>query len=258
MLKHLLTIVWYFKRPLFWGHAVSLALRKLIPSRDSQRNSELALTWARGRATPLKSALKLIGVAAPDIEEIPKLPQDVIDHAYSLAKGCPVKMGGPGDINLLYAVVILTGAERVVETGVAYGWSTLAILSGLKVLGNGRLVSIDMPYPKKNNEPWVGVVVNNALRDRWVLIREPDRWGIKKAISIFDGVVDVFHYDSDKSYVGRQYGYDLMWKSLRRGGIFISDDIQDNLAFRDFVLGRSCCFAVTECQGKYVGIILKP
>jgi predicted O-methyltransferase YrrM len=86
------------------------------------------------------------------------------------------------------------------------------------------------------------------------LIREPDRNGIKKAISILNGTVDLVHYDSDKSYQGRNFGYPLLWDALREGGIFISDDIQDNMAFREFVSKEGAPFAVTESQGKYVGI----
>lgn len=166
-------------------------------------------------------------------------------------------MGGPGDIDLLYAAVVLLGAERVVETGVAYGWSSLAVLAGLEERDRGQLASVDMPYPKLNNEAWVGVAVPERLRARWVLIREPDRWGLRKALRNFGDTIDLCHYDSDKSYEGRCYGYALIWKALRPGGIFISDDIQDNLAFRDSIESHSASFAVTEYQGKYVGIVRK-
>ncbi|NNU43670.1 class I SAM-dependent methyltransferase [Ramlibacter montanisoli] len=104
----------------------------------------------------------------------------------------------------------------------------------------------------------MGVAVPQRLRARWLLIREPDRWGLKKALRHFGGRIDLCHYDSDKSCDGRQYGYDLMWKALRPGGVFISDDIQDNLAFRDLIEAVGAPFAVTEYQGKYVGIVRKP
>ncbi len=140
----------------------------------------------------------------------------------------------------------------------AYGWSSLAVLAALEANGKGRLASVDMPYPKLNNEAWVGVAVPQRLRSRWTLVREPDRWGLKKALRHLGGSIDLCHYDSDKSYDGREYGYALMWRALRSGGLFISDDIQDNLAFRDFVAGLGAPMAVTEYQGKYVGIVRKP
>jgi len=42
------------------------------------------------------------------------------------------------------------------------------------------------------------------------------------------------------------------------GGIFVSDDIQDNLVFRDFVHARKLDFAVSETAGKFIGIARKP
>lgn len=111
-------------------------------------------------------------------------------------------MGGPGDINLLYAATILSRARRVVETGVAYGWSSLAILAAIHCQQGARLVSVDMAYPKMNNEAFVGIVVPERLRTSWEIIRGPDRTGIKKAIARAGGVIDLCHYDSDKSWGG--------------------------------------------------------
>ena len=108
-----------------------------------------------------------------------------------------------------------------------------------------------------NNEEFVGIVVMDSLRDNWELIREPDRNGIKKALKKFGGVIDLCHYDSDKSYYGRMYAYPILWNALKKGGVFISDDIQDNMAFREFVEIRKLNFAVTKSAEKYIGIIYK-
>ena len=75
-----------------------------------------------------------------------------------------VKMGGAGDLSLIHAAARLSGARRAVETGVAYGWSSLAILAALAENRSGHLASVDMPYAKLNNEPFVGIVVTNSLR----------------------------------------------------------------------------------------------
>jgi hypothetical protein len=89
-------------------------------------------------------------------------------------------------------------------------------------------------------------------------VREPDRRGLEKALRLAGGLVDLCHYDSDKAWRGRQYGFPLLWSALRPGGVFISDDIQDNMAFAEFLAARGLRFAVTESQGKYVGIAIKP
>ncbi len=115
-----------------------------------------------------------------------------------------------------------------------------------------------MPYPKMNNEAFVGVVVPDRFRSAWQIVRKPDRYGLKEALALIGGVIDLCHYDSDKSYWGRAYAYPLLWDALVQGGVIISDDIQDNLAFRDFVNEKGVPFAITESEGKFVGILRKP
>ncbi len=165
-----------------------------------------------------------------------------------------MQMGGPGDIDLLYGAARLSAAQRVIETGVAYGWSSLAILAGMDGRAGAQVVSVDMPYPKQNNDVWVGVVVPDRLRGMWRIRREPDRRGLERALADVGGEIDLCHYDSDKSYYGRRYAYPKLWTALRRGGVFISDDIQDNLAFAEFIDEHRPVFAVTESGGKFVGI----
>jgi hypothetical protein len=45
--------------------------------------------------------------------------------------------------------------------------------------------------------------------------------------------------------------------ALRSGGILVPDDIQDNMAFVDFVAERQLNFSVTEYVWKYTGIVRK-
>ena len=76
----------------------------------------------------------------------------------------PFGWGAPGGLDLLHVAVECSDARCVVETGVAYGWSSLAILSALVGRGGAHLVSVDMAYPKMNNESFVGIVVPDRLR----------------------------------------------------------------------------------------------
>jgi predicted O-methyltransferase YrrM len=258
MIEVLKTGIWFLRRPRFWAHAAALGCRKLVPSADTSTQRDEGTRWARERAVSIQAALASIGLQPAAGATLPLLPPDLKQEAEGLAQSASVRMGGPGDIDLLYAAVLLSGAQKVVETGVAYGWSSLALLAALEAQGKGALTSVDMPYPKMNNEAWVGVAVPQRLRQRWTLVREPDRFGLSKAIALHGGAIDLCHYDSDKSYPGREYGYALMWQALTPGGVFISDDIQDNLAFRDFMARLNVPFAVMESQGKYVGIARKP
>lgn len=258
MIEFLKTGFWFLQRPRFWAHAAALGRRKFAPSADTTTHRDEGTRWAAERAVPIRAALASVGLHPLDGDALPALPSALKQEAEALAQSASVLMGGPGDIDLLYAAVLLGGAQKLVETGVAYGWSSLALLAALDAQGAGALTSVDMPYPKMNNEAWVGVAVPQRLRSRWTLVRQPDRFGLGKAIALHGGTIDLCHYDSDKSYPGRDYGYALMWRALRSGGIFISDDIQDNLAFRDLIARLNVSFAVTEYQGKYVGIACKP
>ena len=67
------------------------------------------------------------------------------------------------------------------------------------------------------------------------MIRRPDNPGINIALGKAGTKIDLCHYDSDKSWWGRNYAYPILWNSLNFNGLFISDDIQDNLYFAEFV-----------------------
>jgi predicted O-methyltransferase YrrM len=254
MLGKAKTALWFARRPRFWAHARELGLRKFRTDHDDRAKREEARAWAVGRAVPVSEALRIVGLPGEPLD----LDPAILAEGRKRAEKSSVKMGGAGDLVLLHSAVALSGAYRVVETGVAYGWSSLAILTALEGRDGARLVSVDMPYPKMNNEAFVGIVVTERLRSQWQLVREPDRRGLEKAITMQGGTLDLCHYDSDKSWWGRRYAYPLLWNALNPGGIFISDDIQDNAAFAVFVEQLGTKFAVTESDGKFVGIVRKP
>src|SRR5262249_4329580 len=110
----------------------------------------------------------------------------------------------------------------------------------------------------KRNDPYVGCVVPDRLRSRWKLLRLPDRDALPRVLREWS-TIDLAHYDSDKSEQGRLYGCALLWSALRPGGLLISDDIHDNLAFRTFCekVGRKP-WILPGRNGSYVGILRKP
>lgn len=250
------TLLWFAQRPNYWRHAMALARRKFEKNFDSPVLQAEASQWASERTVSVAEALTFLGFLSAG-DRPPEIENGVLLRAQARARQSKVAMGGAGDIGLLYAATMLSGTRTAIETGVAYGWSSLAILAGLDSREGARLVSVDMPYPKMGNEPFVGVVVPDELRGRWSLVREPDRRGVEKAIVMAERSIDLVHYDSDKSYQGRAYAYPLLWNALRTGGVFISDDIGDNLAFRDFMAHQGVPFAVTCFEGKHVGIARK-
>ncbi len=170
-------------------------------------------------------------------------------------------LGGAGNLELLYHLCEHIKAEKVIETGVAYGWSSLAILLSMQNRKKGSLISIDLPYLQRNTEQSVGCVVSEELKRYWTLMKCSDRMGLDKAIRNL-GTIDLCHYDSDKNYHGRMWAYPRLWKALRKGGIFLSDDIGDNFAFRDFMNSFQINFTIIKQrignQWKYVGLATKP
>ncbi len=254
MIEKAKTAFWFLQRPSFWPFMLELGRRRLTGAYAYEAQYPDAEKWAAAQAVPVVQALEMTGFAGADNWV---LPDTLLADAQKRAEKSGVEMGGPGDLELIHKAIGVSGAKRVIETGVAYGWSSLAALAALRETG-GRLVSVDMPYPKAGNEEFVGIVVPDDWRDRWTLIRRPDRHGIKHAIAAFDGEIDLAHYDSDKSYVGRMYALPLLWNALRSGGLLICDDIQDNFGFRDFVGQLGVDAAITSSDGKYVGLLRKP
>jgi predicted O-methyltransferase YrrM len=258
VIEKIRTVLWFSGRPKFWAQARELGLRKFRANRDDIESARRAHEWAAENAVSRPVALARLRLLPNEHSDFPSLPVTLLDEARALVAKSGTTMGGPGDIDLIYAAAVLSESRRTVETGVAYGWSSLAILAALKELDGEMLVSVDMPYPKLNNESFVGIAVPERFRDKWKLIREPDRNGLRKAIAYFRGEIDLCHYDSDKSYWGRQFGCEILWRALKPGGVMIVDDIQDNLSFREFITKNNVPFAVTEYRQKYVGMIRKP
>lgn len=251
-MQKLLTLVWFARRPYFYPHMAALIVRKLSGAGRLDRCAAEAFAWAEGLSVPRPAALAAVGLA----HGAATLPAKLLTDGECRARQSGVDMGGPGDLDLLYSAILASRARRVVETGVAYGWSSLAALAALRQTG-GRLVSVDMPYPKAGNESFVGIVVPPDWREGWTLIRKPDRNGLRQALADFGGEIDLCHFDSDKSYRGRLFAYPLLWNALRRGGIFISDDISDNFAFRDFFERLGVDYAIVRSQDQHVGIARK-
>jgi hypothetical protein len=106
-----------------------------------------------------------------------------------------------------------------------------------------------------------GCAVPESLRSQWTIVRQCDSDAIPMILAEMP-TCDLVHYDSAKSYAGRMFAYPLLWDSLRVGGLFVSDDIDDNLGFTHFCkMLRSKPIVVETLQPsgttKYVGILKK-
>ena len=254
LLSKVKTFLWFAVRPLFWPQLKQLWKRNLNPELEDSRAE--STNWCKSIAISPKEALMTLGVEV-EYKSLEELFPDIISTAKQKESEAIIKMGGEGAISFLYHLVKSHELRSIIESGVAYGWSSLALLLAIKDQPNGKLISNDMPYVKMNNEDFVGCIVPESLRFKWELQRLPDVSGLPKAFNKFSGEIDLFHYDSDKSYTGRMWASPLIWENLRNGGFFVSDDINDNLAFKHFSLEVDRNPIVIEHLGKYVGIIRK-
>ena len=254
MLEDLKTLLWFLKQgPKFYATMLAFMIRKFRPFKDSLEHKAVAKKWCEENLVSSEVCMTKLGFKFIKKEVFSS------DHLKEVERKLEISesdFGGQGHIFLLYDVCENLEAMKALETGVAYGWSSAAILSSIGTR-SGKLISVDMPMIKQTDYHLIGVAVNDDLKDNWELLREPDKYGLNKAIKKHNYSYDLAHYDSDKSYYGRKWSQPLIWKYLRKGGVFISDDIEDNLAFREFVVSNNLNFSVLKFEGKYVGVVRK-
>ena len=163
---------------------------------------------------------------------------------------------GGGYYPLLYFVARHILPSYIVETGVAAGYSSQAFLEAIEANGKGRLFSTDFPLFRGHDpQHAVGILVDERLKKFWELHMEGDELGLP-SIARKIPKVDMFHYDSDKSYRGRSFAVSAIKALLHPRSVFVMDDIQDDSFFHDYVKEEQRSdFSVFMFSGKYVGVL---
>ena len=247
------TFIGYVKRPDLYPELGRKIIKNIFNRKSAFRGKEKTAEWARSMAVSQEMAIEnLFGVPMQNFE---KLFSEELQYSLKKEKECPIKMGGAGALELIFHACEFTEAKNTVETGVAYGWSSLAALLSLQKRG-GTLYSSDMPYLGSDGDQYVGCIVPENLKSNWKLFRHADKESLPKIFGEA-ALMDVVHYDSDKSYEGRTWAYLQLYKHLREGGVFMSDDIGDNSAYQDFCEKLNIDSTVVEFEGKYVGLFVK-
>ena len=175
---------------------------KKIYKRFEKNTSLEAKEWAKSNVTiSTDDFLKSIDIKLYQ-ESIEVMKQIEIDSNLKLSK-INISLGGGGNYLLLYFLVRLLKPMVIFETGVAAGWSTLSILKALHKNKQGKLYSSDFPYFRlKNPEKYIGYLVKNENNiSDWFLDIRGDEIALPNFIKkIENSPIDLFHYDSDKSY----------------------------------------------------------
>ena len=234
-----------------------LVMVKKLLKRLEKDKSIQATKWAESKVK-LSTAEFCQHIDKKLYEEILREVATIKRDAEAKLSSIKFSLGGGGNYFLLYFLVRKFYPKIIVETGVAAGWSSLSILRALHKNRVGKLFSSDFPYFRiKNPEQFIGIVAQNEPNlEHWVLdIRGDDIALPEFAKKLADFSIDLFHYDSDKSYSGRAKALQVMKNKFSENAIIIFDDIQDNLHFFDFVTNRNVNFTVLKFEGKYVGIV---
>ena len=177
------------------------------------------------------------------------------EYSSSKLKDLNVVLGGGAFCSLLYFITRLKKPKVILETGVAAGFSSRTFLDATKKNGIGKLYSSDFPYFRiKNPEKFIGLLVNDDFKNNWTLSIEGDEFALPKFVKKLKKI-DIFHYDSDKSYRGRFEAVSNIKSIIDDETILIFDDIQDNFFFRDFVNKYNKNYKIFKSRNKYVGFI---
>jgi predicted O-methyltransferase YrrM len=141
---------------------------------------------------------------------------------------------------VLYALVRISKPKIAVETGVGAGVSSAIILRAMKLNGQGRLYSIDAGLRSFDginlppNKPIGFIIPEDLKKKRWKLIEGYSREHLGPLLKELNSI-DLFFHDSEHSYENMVYEYKAAWEYLKRGGYLVSDNIEWNNAFNDFV-----------------------
>ena len=147
---------------------------------------------------------------------------------------------------LIYVLIRILKPKIVLETGVFDGLGTSFILKALHKNKQGKLISVDFPARKVipgstdlmpfqtlplHEKP--GWLIPPILRSKWQLQLINTTKGLrdilKKNIEL-----DIFLHDSLHTQSHMLWEMNLVWSKLKKGGIFLIDDIFCNDAFNQF------------------------
>lgn len=223
-----------------------------IKDSKEKYSKRFILKWCKNKTILDKNFYRKIGLRKP--KNFFEDKKNFYLQAKSREKNLKYRMGGMAHLNLIYNLNKYLTPKKILETGVAFGWSTLVFI--LSKSRKTSLTSIDLSYPTASSEKMVGMAVPSNLKKNYKLLRGIDNnfLNLFKYKKIF---FDFIHYDSDKSYIGRKKNYELIWHILKKKGCFVSDDISDNSAFYEFVTSKKKNYFIIKSSSKYVGIVFK-
>jgi hypothetical protein len=159
---------------------------------------------------------------------------------------------GLGMSEFVFLCILIKKPLTVIETGVAAGVSTNAVLSALQVNGAGSLLSLDIT-------PKVGELVDEKLKTRWKLEILPElarENSFAKYLKENNGAT-IFLHDSDHSGAWQIKEFNNVVLYLPGIELILFDDISQDLI--DYISSNHADYRiiVIDENRKYSAIILK-
>ena len=185
---------------------------------------------------------KIIQVLKPEVPSIQtedallEIETEVTRRMENLKSIAPFRISHSADMALARLSYIVCRALKpriVVETGVAYGVTTAYLLKAMDVNRSGTLHSIDLPPLGKQADAYVGYLIPEDLKSRWVLHRG-------SVSRVMPGLlrelrqVDMFIHDSLHTYHTMFWEFSNVTPYLSAKSALIADDIGENDAFNQW------------------------
>jgi hypothetical protein len=142
-----------------------------------------------------------------------------------------------GDLNLALAawgVTVHKTPDVVIETGVARGMTSAAVLLAMKENQHGHLYSIDLPPLSAGWLEQSAAAVSPDLRARWTYVRGSTGRKLPELLRRVKQM-ELFIHDSLHTYDNMRFEFRQAWHALGPGGVLLADDIQENRAFDELV-----------------------
>lgn len=222
-------------------------------------SDQLSDRWADPVAPPapthsLTGALALIG--GVDATTVPIILESVPQPRLYRES---VLYGNPNAsrelVSLTYACARLLRPDVVVETGVANGYTTGAILAALDENDKGTLLSFDLPHLHPDAEESVGAAVDPALQARWTLHMGPAAPTLRRVLPGCPPV-DIVVQDAAHTVRGQLAEYRAAWPFLKSGGLLISDDVGPGFVAFAADVGQQALY-VGQDKPSPIGILVK-
>jgi predicted O-methyltransferase YrrM len=137
-------------------------------------------------------------------------------------------------LQILYSAIRSFKPKIMIETGVAGGSTSLAILQAMKKNGGGKLYSIDIGNVMVAPGYEIGYIVPDEFRSNWSLIIGDSTKELPKLLNRLKKV-DCFFHDSDHSYNHMNFEFNTVFPYLNPKNLVLSDDTELNSSFDEFV-----------------------